>query len=462
MSSSAAGDKRTSTPFDEDDIDAELEAALEDGGTGGKGGRASGGTTPATVASPTLVEPQGLNPTDIISPTLMEKEKSVMPIDISSYGGGAVPDPLEASVQPYTADDGQEEAKGGAGAAERGSRRSVHFDESVVSGRHLREDLAKSYTARQVALGVAKNYQTIYTDEQRHEIKKQYRDILRRHDQNSSIRKLHQTIGTSRSLVLSRGTRRASHCRPRSPLAVSDVLDPSDTTTFVVLMNAMCPLAARPAVERIFGVKLTDNYWQKNLDDEIHFFSLKFVACSVLPIFPTLVDSCANVVNTRWELVKESCKGVNTTGAVAIAATTGARMLGVLGSTLGTVGRTVNGSMVMVDGVLRPVLFNANGTILSTLSSPEEIAARVNSTTGSFIDSDFNDACPLMWGNLFSATLRSGNSQNPDGTVYTDPSYQAGGSCVGIVSGLTGLVGAAEMSVWCCVGSRFLFRAAAE
>lgn len=56
-----------------------------------------------------------------------------------------------------------------------------------------------------------------------------------------------------------------------NPKIVLDVLASSDTSLVAILLNGVCPLALRPALRCLCCLRLTDNYWQKNLDDEVIF-----------------------------------------------------------------------------------------------------------------------------------------------------------------------------------------------
>lgn len=94
--------------------------------------------------------------------------------------------------------------------------------------------------------------------------------------------------------------------------AVSDVLDPSNTRLPTILLNGLCPLQLR-GLFRLCGYKLTKNYWQKNIDDEITFYAFQILAFSILPIFPSLLSSIVSILSISWTMTQQSCMYVHST-----------------------------------------------------------------------------------------------------------------------------------------------------
>jgi hypothetical protein len=93
---------------------------------------------------------------------------------------------------------------------------------------------------------------------------------------------------------------------------VSDVLDPSNTRLPTILLNGLCPLQLR-GLFRLCGYKLTKNYWQKNIDDEITFYAFQILAFSILPIFPSLLSSIVSILSISWTMTQQSCMYVHPT-----------------------------------------------------------------------------------------------------------------------------------------------------
>ena len=56
---------------------------------------------------------------------------------------------------------------------------------------------------------------------------------------------------------------------------------------------------------------LEHGLWQRNLDDEISFYAWKYVAFSILPIFPSVVQSIIDVMSVTYTMVNDSCFGFN-------------------------------------------------------------------------------------------------------------------------------------------------------
>lgn len=105
------------------------------------------------------------------------------------------------------------------------------------------------------------------------------------------------------------------------------MLESSNTPYLTILLNGICPPFLRPVLLAFFSClaccccrclprslrpalprDLTPSYWQANLDDEITFYTFQFVALSVLPLFPSLLQATLGIMASQhWALDAQSC-----------------------------------------------------------------------------------------------------------------------------------------------------------